>query len=75
MNRDNEINRDNNRNRDNETYKDLHGSGALKGHKTAHPSETLVHMMYRWELPGLEVWSTPDSSQVWLSIHLPLRFD
>ena len=63
------------------TYKDLQGSGASKGHKTAHPSETLVHRMYQWELPVVEVWSriklasTPDSSQVWLSIHLPLRFD
>ena len=54
-------------------YKDSQGTGASKGHKTAHPSETLVHRMYRWELPEVEVWSrvklasTPDSSQVCLS--------
>ena len=41
-------------------YKDSQGTGASKGHKTAHPSETLVHRMYRWELPRWK--SGPESN-------------
>ena len=60
------------------TYKE---QGPQKGKKLPIRVRPWYTRMYRWEPPEVEVWSrvklasTPDSSQVYLSIHLPLRFD